>query len=213
MNLNSKHARMISMVADLEEEKTIQLVHALVSAEEDPLKIIDSCQKGMKIVGERYQNGQYFISGLIMAAEILREVFEMVQPKIQSLPYRKMTGNIVLGTVAGDIHDLGKNIFKFLLDCNGINVIDLGVDVPAQDFIEHVNKYSPDIIGISALITGVFDNLKETIALIRTETKSKAPLIIGGAQIDEGVCRTVGADYWCTDACDGVNICMQLIKE
>ena len=198
MNLENKHQQLISDIEELKEEKVLAMVHTLIEAGEVPMRIIESCQRGMRLVGERYHRRQYYIAGLIMAGEILRQVVTILQPRLTQLSPSKSAGTLLLGTVEGDIHDLGKDIFKILLNCYGFEVVDLGVDVPATDFVAKAIEVKPDIIGISALLTSVFENLKTTIASLRAEAKLKAaaiPIIVGGSQISRQVSETVQADY------------------
>lgn len=214
MQLENEHHKLISYIEELKEEKALSMVNTLLEAGEEPMRIIDSCQMGMRLVGERYHRREYYIAGLIMAGEILRQVVEIVQPQLTQRSPATSTGTMLLGTVEGDIHDLGKDIFKILLNCYGFNVVDLGVDVPAADFLSQAIIVKPDIIGISALLTGVFSNLQRTIDVLRADKQLRAdriPIIIGGAQINQKVCEDVQADYWTTDAIEGVNICLKLM--
>jgi methanogenic corrinoid protein MtbC1 len=214
MQHENEHQQLISCVEELKEDKALETVHGLLEVGEDAMRIIDSCQMGMRLVGERYHRRQYYIAGLIMAGEILRQVVEIVQPQLIKRSPAKSTGTLLLGTVEGDIHDLGKDIFKILLECYGFVVVDLGVDVPAADFLSQAIIVKPHIIGISALLTGVFGNLQSTIAVLRADKQLRAariPIIIGGAQINQKVSEEVQADYWTTDAIEGVNICQKLM--
>lgn len=205
----------MSSIEVLNEDLSLNLVHDLLSAGEDPMRIIDSCQLGMRMVGERYHRGDYYIAGLIMAGEIFRQIVEVVQPNLSQRFSGKATGTMLLGTVEGDIHDLGKDIVKILLECYGFHVVDLGVDVPPADFLAQVILVKPDIIGISALLTGVFENIKKTISVLRADAviqSQKIPIIIGGAQLNQKVCDEVRADYWTNDAMEGVRICKKLVS-
>ena len=216
MNLENKHQQLISDIEELKEEKVLAMVHTLIETGELPMRIIESCQMGMRLVGERYHRRQYYIAGLIMAGEILRQVVTILHPRLIHLSPSKAAGTLLLGTVEGDIHDLGKDIFKILLNCYGFEVVDLGVDVPAMDFVAKAIEVKPDIIGISALLTSVFENLKTTIASLRAEAKLKAaaiPIIVGGSQISRQVSEAVQADYWTNDAIEGVSICLELMGE
>jgi len=159
-------------------------------------------------VGERYSQRRYFLSGLIMAGDILRQVMEMVQPSLEERFSGGTAARVLLGTVQGDIHDLGKNLFAMLARCHGLTVHDLGVDVAPARFAEEFDRVKPDIVGLSGLLTASYDPMRETIALLRTQG-ANAPVIIGG-QIDEQVSRYVGADYYVTDAMEGVRLCQRL---
>ncbi len=130
-NLNSELAK---LVADLEEDTVLKLVQQRLEAGGDPLQIIAECNEGMRAVGQRYEQGEYFVAGLIMSGEIFREVVEMVQPLLEKQADGKASGRVLVGTVSGDIHDIGKNMFGMLLSCHGFDVIDLGVDVPPEMF-------------------------------------------------------------------------------
>jgi methanogenic corrinoid protein MtbC1 len=210
-----KAKKLIGYVADLCEEESIELVKERLSAGEDPLKIVYDCQEGMRIVGERYSEGEYFIAGLIMAGEILRQVMQLISPVLKnSSQANRASGTVVLGTVKEDIHDLGKNIVKMLLACHGFTVHDLGVDVPPDRFVKESAKLQPDIIGLSGLITASYESMKQTIELLRKETEKwpkKPYIIIGGSQIDEQVSNLVGTDYWVNEADAGVILCKKLL--
>lgn len=215
--MTGKESQLVCNVADLHEEEVLQIVKDRLLAGEDPLKIVYECQQGMRLVGERYGEGQYFIAGLIMAGEILRQVMELIGPALQDSDNKeKASGIVLLGTVQEDIHDLGKNIVKMLLSCHGFTVYDLGVDVSPDRFAAEAANLKPDIIGLSGLISASYDSMKETITLLRKETArwpKKPYIIIGGSQIDEQVSDLVGTDYWVTEADAGVMLCKQLLTE
>jgi methylmalonyl-CoA mutase cobalamin-binding domain/chain len=204
-----------TMVADLEEEAVLSLVQNRIDAGDDPLQIIEECNAGMRLVGQKYENGEYFVSGLIMSGEIFREVVEIIHPHLKKLSDGKSSGVVLLGTVAGDIHDIGKNMAATLLSCYGFTVIDLGVDVPPATFAEKVIEVKPDIVGISGLITASFETMKATIAILREKAhqhQQSFPIIVGGGMIDEQICHYVGADYWVKDAMSGVRLCQRLME-
>ncbi|HLF27683.1 MAG TPA: cobalamin-dependent protein [Anaerolineae bacterium] len=207
---------LITKLADLEEETVLALVRQRLRGGEDPLALIQACQRGMQQVGERYAAGEYFLAGLIMAGEIFREVMELVQPVLEQRKAEPTLGRVLVGTVQGDIHDIGKNMFSTLLSCYGFTVIDLGVDVPPDEFVAKTIAARPDIVGLSGLLTIAYDSMRETIAALRWEAAHQGlsfPVIIGGGRLDERVCRYVGADYWVTDAMEGVRLCQRLLGE
>lgn len=207
-------SHLAQLVADLEEDAVLQLVEQRIQAGGDPLAIIAECNEGMREVGQRYEKGEYFVAGLIMSGEIFREVVEMVLPLLEQTSDGQVHGRILVGTVSGDIHDIGKNIFGMLLSCHGFEVIDLGVDVPPDVFAARAVEVKPDIVGLSGLITAAYQAMKDTIAALRHETQLHGlnfPIIIGGGTIDEQVCRYVGADYWMSDAMAGVRLCEELV--
>jgi methanogenic corrinoid protein MtbC1 len=201
---------LIAAIAELQEEQTIALVRERVERGDDPLLIMQDCKEGMRQVGAHYERNEYFLAGLIMADEIFRQVMAILQPVVQSRVSGKGSGQILLGTVAGDIHDLGKNIVNMLLSCHSFAVHDLGVNVAPEAFVEQAARLRPDIIGLSGLLTSSYDSMRETIALLRSHGH-RMPVIIGGGQLTEEVCRFVEADQWTTDAVVGVELCKQLI--
>jgi len=210
----SERQSLIAHVADLNENKVLALVEQWVAQGHDPLAIIEDCQEGLRQVGERYERQEYYLSGLIMGGEIFREVMELVQPIIQEQFTGKDSGVILLGTVQGDIHDIGKNNLSMLLTCYGFSVHDLGVDVPPSEFLQQAAQLRPDIIGLSGLLTTSYDAMKETIDLLRASDEAAlrtVPIIIGGNQLNEQVCQYVGADYWLNDAMSGVRLCQKLL--
>ncbi len=216
MNISKEHNNLITHVGDLNEKKTLSLVRSLLSNGDDPLHVIENCQKGMELVGEHYHNGRYFISGLIMAGEIFRQVMEIVQPELESNSYSPVSGRMLLGTVQGDIHDIGKNIVIILLRCYGIKVVDLGVDVPAEKFVAMAIEKKPRIIGISGVLTSSFENMQKTISLLRSDSnidQENMSIIIGGCSVDERICSFADADYWTTDAMKGANICREILTD
>jgi methanogenic corrinoid protein MtbC1 len=205
----------IAHVADLNENEVLSLVETRIAAGHDPLAIIEDCQEGLRQVGERYEQRQYFLAGLIMGGEIFREVMEMVQPIIEETFTGSDSGKILLGTVRGDIHDIGKNNLSMLLTCYGFSVHDLGVDVSPSEFLLQAMQVRPDIIGLSGLLTSSYDSMKETINLIRISGDTAiaaTPIIIGGNQLNEQVSRYVGADFWVNDAMSGVRLCQEMLN-
>jgi methanogenic corrinoid protein MtbC1 len=210
MNSADPSALLIATITDLEEKSTLALVRQRLDSGDDPLLVIQDCQVGLRQVGLRYERNEYYLAGLIMGGEIFRQVMEMVQPTIQRQVPGRPSGCILLGTVQGDIHDLGKNIFNMLLSCHNFVVHDLGVDVPAATFVEQASQVRPDIVGLSGLLTSSYDAMRETAARLRAEGY-RGPIVIGGGQLSGEVFQYVGADYWTTDAVAGVELCKQLI--
>lgn len=209
-------ADLIRCVSDLQEDEALALVRARLENNDDPLQIVEDCQEGLRQVGERYERREYYLSGLIMAGEIFRQVMELLAPLIQQRFSGHESGVILLGTVAGDIHDIGKNSLSLLLISYGFTVHDLGVDVPATDFLAAATVHRPDIIGLSGLLTSSYDAMRDTIRLLRTvgdPAIAALPIIVGGNQINQQVCDYIGADAWVTDAMAGVRLCQQLITK
>lgn len=207
-------SELIRLLADLEEDAVLATVRQQMAAGRDPLSIIEECNAGMRQVGERYEQHQYFLSGLIMAGEIFREVVEIVQPVLADRASKQASGRVLLGTVQGDIHDIGKDMVAMLLTCYGFTVIDLGVDVSPNEFVTQVDRLQPDVVGLSGVLTSSFDTMRETIQLLRASAQQSGrtyPIVIGGGLIDEQICRYVGADYYVGDAMSGVHLCLTLM--
>jgi methanogenic corrinoid protein MtbC1 len=204
------HASLIAAISDLQEETALTLVRRRSAAGDDPLGLIEACQEGMRQVGLRYERNEYYLAGLIMADEIFRQVMEALRPVVERQVSGRASGSILLGTVQGDIHDLGKNIVNMLLSCHHFAVHDLGVDVSPATFVREAARLQPDIIGLSGLLTSAYDAMRETVTLLRADGYP-GPIIIGGGQISAEVCQYVGADYWTTDGVAGTELCKRLV--
>lgn len=191
-------------LTNLEEDKVLKLVKEKIDANEDPIKILESCRKGMVKVGNN--EDEVFLTDLIMAAEIFTEAMELLMPKLVNSTSKSL-GKIVIGTVEGDIHNIGKDIAIKFLKAEGFEVIDLGVNVPAQKFIEAIKYYNPFVVGMSGLLTLSIEPMKKSIeAITTTNLRDKVKIIIGGERSDEAVCNYVGADAWVNDVIEGVKI-------
>jgi methanogenic corrinoid protein MtbC1 len=208
-------SQLVQLLAELDEDAVLELVRQRLVAGDDPLDIIEECNQGLQMVGKRYEAGEYFISGLIMSGEIFREVMEIVQPLLQSTVGAPSAGTVLLGTVAGDIHDIGKNIAGMLLSCHGFTVIDLGTDVSDVDFAKKAVETRPDIIGLSGLISASFESMKNTTSVLRTIARiynMDFTIVVGGSILSDEVCRYIGADYWVTDVMTGIQLFQRLMK-
>jgi methanogenic corrinoid protein MtbC1 len=200
---------LVSAIADLKEELALNLVKESMSNQTRTSEILAECQQGLGIVGERYQRQHYYLSGLVMAGEIFSEITKLLKTSVRYQDYARKSGKVLIGTVAGDIHDLGKNITLMLLESNNYEVVDIGVDIPAEEFLKQAHENQPDIIGLSGLITIAYDSMRNTINLLKSEGL-KIPIIIGGSLLNENVCKYTGADYWVNDASSGLLICQKL---
>lgn len=201
-------------VATLDDKTARKLVRDAVDRGESSEALVQATLKGLQVVGERYERQEIFLSGLIMAGEIFRGVMDVVLPDWENTrPSDGGSGRVLLGTVAGDIHDLGKNMASMAFRAFGFAVEDLGVNVPAEDFLEAALRSKPDIIGMSGLLTLAFDSMRETVQLLREHGQDLGSpvIVIGGSTIDEHVAGWVGADHWTNDAMEGVRICQKLL--
>lgn len=178
-------------------------------------KVIKGMGRGMSIVGSKYEKGEYFIAELIMAGETMKAGMEILEPYLKDSTKSGITaGKVIIGTVKGDIHDIGKNILSSLLTAAGFKVYDLGVDVPAKVFIKQAKKINPDIVAMSALLTVTMPEMKNVInSLEKTGLKNKTKIIVGGAPVSESFAKEIGADAYAKDAFKGVEICKKLLNK
>jgi trimethylamine corrinoid protein len=181
----------------------------------DPLKIVEEgLAKGIRIIGEEYGRGEIFLTDLLMGAEVVKAGMNLINPEIQKQKKElKKVGKMVVGTVAGDIHDLGKNIVAALFSAHGFEVVDLGVDVPDQTFIEKVKELKPDILGMSALMTATIPKQLDVInALKGAGLRERVKVMVGGAAVNQDFAREIGADGYAENANDAVAKAKELIK-
>jgi 5-methyltetrahydrofolate--homocysteine methyltransferase len=203
----AKAKDLVKTLADLKEKEAIKIVEDRLKAGDDPLKILDDARKAVEIVGKRFSDGEYFIPDLVYSGEILKSITEMVKPKITKAAQVKRHGKVVIGTVAGDIHDIGKDIVVFMLDVNGFEVTDLGIDVPSQKFVDAIRNTGSSVVGLSGFLTLAFQSMKDTVdAIKKAGLRDKVKIMIGGGQIDEQVKTFTGADAYGKDAMEGVKL-------
>lgn len=201
---------------DLNDTDAVDLTRSLLNMRVEPVDILTTCEQALATIGEKYEEGEYFISGLIMAGDMMSRITEVVTPLL-AFPEqaRAQRGRVLIGTVEGDIHDLGKNIAGVLLSAYGFVVKDLGVDVQADDFVHACREFAPDIVGLSALLTACLPALHKTVIRLKEFRGDLAnpAIIISGAQIGEEHRRIYGADYQAETAFDTVRICETIMKE
>jgi len=203
---------LFNKIVDMDEEGSIKMAKEYLDGGGDPKELLNICRNAMGEIGSRFEKGEYFLSELILGGEIFRSIMEFTLPYLQEDESQKL-GKIVLGTVKDDIHNIGKDIFKAFVEAAGFEVIDIGVDVPVEKFVEAVKANNPDIIGMSCLITAGISSMKKTIEAIKEAGVTEAKIIIGGGRVDENVRQLVGADAWADDAAKGVRLCRELIGE
>ena len=200
-------------LAELNEQEAARLVKERLDAGDDPVTILDDLRRGMDIVGERYKAGDYFLSELIVSGEIFKDSMKLVEPHLKADATASAT-RIVLGTVKGDIHNIGKDIVAVLLKGAGFEVYDLGIDVPPQAFVDKLKETGASILGMSGLLTPSFDSMKETIEAIKEAgLRDKVKVVIGGGVVTELVQRHTGADAFTDDGLEGVEICRRFAQE
>ncbi|MBE0480758.1 MAG: cobalamin B12-binding domain-containing protein [Dehalococcoidia bacterium] len=194
-------------LSDLREEEVLDTVRGRLEKGDDPLKIMEDARRGMELVGKRFEKGEYFIPDLVYAGEILKELTAIVKPELARAAGTSYMGKFVLGTVAGDIHDIGKDIVAFMMDVSGFEVHDLGVDVPPRKFVDKIKETGARIVGLSGFLTLAFDSMKETVEAIEAAgLRDKVKIMVGGGLIDEEVRRYTGADAYGRDAVAAVSI-------
>jgi len=193
---------LVEAMANMKEAEALGIVDDLLAKGEDPQKILDLSSEAMKVVGERYQEGTYFLPELIMSGEMLRKIGDILKPKLaEKTDQQKKLGVVVLGTVRGDIHDIGKDIVGFMLEVNGFEVIDLGIDQPEEAFVEAVKTAKPQVLALSGFLSVAFDSMKSTIEQVEAAgLREGLKVIIGGGQMDDTVRKYTGADAYGDDA-------------
>jgi methanogenic corrinoid protein MtbC1 len=204
--------QLVDTMADMAEDKVLSLTQKYLDEGKNPIDIFHAYQEAMVEIGKRFEQNVYFIPELILAGEMMNAGSELIKPYLNSTDTRTegKKGKFLLATVEGDIHDIGKNIIGMMMDLNGFEVLDLGVDVPGDQIIAKVKAFDPDIVGLSGLLTLAFDPMKDVVTkLTEAGLREKSKVIIGGAQLDLQICEYVGADAWVTDAVKGVNQCKE----
>lgn len=206
--------KLVEHLSEMREEEALSLAKEMLEKGADPVDLLSQCREAMEIVGKRFADGIYFIPELMMAGEMLSQISELTKSKLSktSMEGPKRVGKFLIGTVEGDIHDIGKNIVTFMFDVNGFEVMDIGVDVPKDKFIQAIKEFQPDVVGMSGILTLAYDPMKHTIAAIKEAgLRDKVKIIIGGGAIDEQIKEYTGADAWASDAMKGVSIAKQWV--
>jgi 5-methyltetrahydrofolate--homocysteine methyltransferase len=200
--------KLVSLMADLMEEETIALVKEQIAAGVPPMELLDDARRAMAVVGKRFEDGEYFIPDLMMAGEILKDISDMVKPLLEKEGPSKKKGKVLIGTVAGDIHDIGTGIVQFMLDVSGYEVMNIGIDVPASAFVEKTRQFKPSVVGLSGFLTLAFDSMKKTVeALNEAGLRKDIKIMIGGGQMDDEIRKYVKADAYGKDAMAAVTLC------
>jgi methanogenic corrinoid protein MtbC1 len=203
---------LVNLLADLKEEEVLKLTKKRLEAKEDPMKILEDGRKGMAVIGNRFAGGEYFLPELVFSGELLKEITELVKPYLKGDVKQKKLGKVVIGTVAGDIHDIGLNIVDFMLDVNGFEVTNLGVDVSKEKFIQALKDTKAPILGLSGFLTPAFDAMKETVeAVEKAGLRKNLKIMIGGGQMDEEVRKYAKADAYGKDAMAAVALAKKWI--
>lgn len=195
---------LVDILADLKEKEALAIVKERLESGEDPMNILADSRKALEIVGNRFADGTYFIPDLVYSGEILKAISDLVKPKMSKEADVKRIGKVVIGTVAGDIHDIGKDIVTFMLDVNGFEVYDLGVDVSSEKFVEKIRETGAKVVGLSGFLTLAYESMKDTVKAVREARLDDVKIMIGGGQITEEIMKYTGADAYGKDAMTGV---------
>jgi 5-methyltetrahydrofolate--homocysteine methyltransferase len=201
-------------VVEMQEGKALSLTEQYLDEGLDPALLFGAFQKALIEIGDRFEQEVYFIPELVMSGEMMRKAAELIKPHLtEGADEGAKLGKVLMATVKGDIHDIGKNIVTMLLEINGFDVKDIGVDVPGETIIDEAEAFDADIIGLSGLLTLAFDPMKEVMRLLKErKLRNKYKVLIGGGQMDQQVCTYTGADAFVTDAVAGVNLCKNWVQ-
>jgi 5-methyltetrahydrofolate--homocysteine methyltransferase len=198
---------LIKLLSDLKEQEAMEFVDKALEKGVDPMSLLEETKEAMRIVGERFSSCEYFIPDLIFSGEILKEIVQKLEPHLKKGREAEKLGKVIIGTVAGDIHDIGKDLVVFMLDVNGFQVFDLGIDVPVQKFVDTIKETGSPVVGMSGFLTLAFENMKATVEAIKAAgLRDKVKIMVGGGQIDEEVRAFTGADAFGKDALDAVKL-------
>ena len=199
--------KLVKLLADLKEKEALEYVEGALGKGTEPEVLLQEAKDGMSLVGERFADERYFIPDLIFSGEILKGIVKILEPHLKKGEEGKKGGKVIIGTVAGDIHDIGKDLVVFMLDVNGFDVYDLGIDVPVERFVEKIKETGSKVVGLSGFLTLAFNSMKDTVEAIKAAgLRDEVKIMIGGGQIDEQVKSFTGADAYGRDAMEAVKL-------
>ncbi|MBW1667054.1 MAG: cobalamin-dependent protein [Deltaproteobacteria bacterium] len=198
---------LVKLLSELKEQEALNFVEKALAEGVDPMELLGDARDGMNIVGQKFATEEYFIPDLVFSGEVLKGIVKILEPHLKKDEKTERLGKVVIGTVAGDIHDIGKDLVVFMLDVNGFEVHDLGIDVPAQKFVDTIKETGSKVVGLSGFLTLAFQSMKDTVDVI-TEAglRDDLKIMIGGGQIDEQVRSYTGADAYGKDAMEAVKL-------
>jgi trimethylamine corrinoid protein len=202
--------KLVEAITDMREEDALKITRERLASGADPLAILTDCREAMTAVGQRFEAGEYFVSELILAGEMLKVISAEVKPHLKQGLAAKQGARVLLGTVKGDIHDIGKDIVNFMLDVNNYQVTDLGVDVQPATFVEQIKQLKPPVVALSGFLTLSYTSMKETVDAIKAAgLRDKVKIMIGGGTVDQQVVAYAGADAFGKDAMAAVDLAKQ----
>ena len=195
------------LLSDLKEPEALAFVDKALEEGVDPNDLLGDAKEAMNIVGQRFASEEYFIPDLVFSGEILKGIIKKLEPHLKKGEEEERLGKVIIGTVAGDIHDIGKDLVVFMLDVNGFEVLDLGIDVPVQKFVDTIKETGSTVVGLSGFLTLAFDSMKETVDAIETAgLRNDVKIMIGGGQMNEQVRAFAGADAYGKNAMEAVKL-------
>jgi methanogenic corrinoid protein MtbC1 len=198
---------LVKLLSDLKEPEALAFVEKALVEGVDPMVLLGEAKEAMNIVGQKFASDEYFIPDLVFSGVILKGIITMLEPHLKKDKEEEHLGKVIIGTVAGDIHDIGKDLVVFMLDVNGFEVFDLGIDVPVQKFVDTIKETGATVVGLSGFLTLAFQSMKGTIDAIKeAELRDHVKIMIGGGQIDEQVRSYTGADAYGKDAMAAVHL-------
>jgi methanogenic corrinoid protein MtbC1 len=200
--------RLVDAIANMHEDEALGLAQEMLEAARDPQAVLDAGKEALAVIGLRYEQGEYFLPELIVGGEIFAQLAELVKPALAGATTKSApVGAVVIGTVAGDIHDIGKDIVAFMLEVSNFQVYNLGVDVPAAAFVGKIKEVGPEIVGLSGFLTLAFDQMKATVeAITEAGLRDNVKIMIGGAPMDDAATQYIGADAYGPDAVAAVKL-------
>jgi len=198
---------LVELLSNLKEPEALAFVDKALGEGVDPMDLLGQAKEAMNIVGQRFASDEYFIPDLVFSGEILKGIIKKLEPHLKKGEEEERLGKVIIGTVAGDIHDIGKDLVVFMLDVNGFEVLDLGIDVPVQKFVDTIKETGTMVVGLSGFLTLSFDSMKDTVDAIKEAgLRDHVKIMIGGGQIDEQVKGFTGADAYGKDAMAAVTL-------
>jgi methanogenic corrinoid protein MtbC1 len=198
---------LVKFLSDLQEQEALEFVGKALEKGVNPVDLLGETKEAMNIVGQRFATGEYFIPDLIFSGEILKQIVQILEPHLKKGKEAERLGKVIVGTVAGDIHDIGKDLVVFMLDVSGFEVLDLGIDVPVQKFVDSIKETGSSVVALSGFLTLAFQNMKNTVDAVKAAgLRDKVKIMIGGGQIDNEVKIFTGADAYGKDAMDAVKL-------
>jgi len=209
--MDDRESAIFNAIIDMKEREALALVRLSLAEGRSAASILDLSRAAMDIIGKRFEEGEYFLPELMLAGEILAQIAELAKPLLAQASGTigdAARPKVLIGTVRGDLHDIGKNIVTFMLDVNGFNVVDLGVDVQVQTFVDQVREHQPAVVGLSGFLTLAFDSMRDTIAALSAAgMRDRLRIMIGGGQVDEAIRKYTGADAFGVNAMEAVTLC------